>query len=65
MSIDERLRAIAAGRVDKLATFCAAKKAQRTALETLYYKILKGEFEQVPDEYKEQWLNEQEAKKAV
>jgi hypothetical protein len=61
MTIDERIRAIAKRRVDKMKTFCAAKKAQQKALEDLCFKLLKGEYLDIPDEYKDSWLNDQEA----
>jgi hypothetical protein len=65
MSIEDRLKALASDRSKKLASYCATRKARMTALEELCYKLLKWEYEAVPDEYKEQWLNEQETKKAI
>lgn len=65
MSINDRLYAVAKERVRKIETFCAAKRARRDALENLFFKLLKSEYSNIPDQYKEEWLHEQETKKAI
>lgn len=59
-TIDERLRAIAEKR-RPVHAFCAVRRLSEQQQQDFYYKRIKFEYISLPDDKKEQWLNEQEA----
>lgn len=60
MSIDERIRVVADRKARKVHSYCAAKNLKAQALQNLYYRLLKAEYINTPDDKKEQWLNDEE-----
>jgi len=59
MTIDERLKAIAE-RTRPVTAFCAVRALNQQQQQDFYLKRITFWYQSVPDDQKEQWLNEQE-----
>lgn len=63
MSIDEaysKIMDIAVRRAGATKGFCAVKMMEWDARIKMYARLLKAEYNELPDDQKERWLNEQE-----
>ena len=60
MSIDERIKIIAARR-RPIMSFCAIRQLNEQQQQEFFFKRLMFEYSSLPDDKKQQWLDEQES----